>query len=223
MKKCKKCGIEKELSEFYKKKNGKYGVHGQCKVCMNDYKKTYYEVNKMEINEKKKAYYEENKEKIKYNQKSYYNSNKEKRKVYHEAYREANKEKIREQSKSYQISRLKTSPLYRLTLNYRRRIKLALEDKGFTKKGSSKDLLGCEYQELLDHLNNNPYGFVYGEGDYDVDHIIPCATATTEEELLKLQHYTNLQLLPSEYNQSIKKDKPWDREHFENWLESNKH
>lgn len=30
---CSKCGIEKELVEFQKEKNGKYGVRGDCKEC----------------------------------------------------------------------------------------------------------------------------------------------------------------------------------------------
>lgn len=30
---CTKCREEKEISEYYKRKNGKYGVHSRCKKC----------------------------------------------------------------------------------------------------------------------------------------------------------------------------------------------
>ena len=42
---------------------------------------------------------------------------------------------------------------------------------------------------------------------WDIDHIIPISSATTEEEILKLNHYTNLQPLCSRINRDIKKNK----------------
>jgi hypothetical protein len=42
---------------------------------------------------------------------------------------------------------------------------------------------------------------------WDVDHIIPKSSATTEEELLKLNHFSNLQPLCSYINRDVKKNK----------------
>ena len=42
---------------------------------------------------------------------------------------------------------------------------------------------------------------------WEIDHIIPLATATTEEDIIRLNHYTNLQPLEAYYNRHIKKDK----------------
>ena len=52
------------------------------------------------------------------------------------------------------------------------------------------------------------YGLYNGELNYgwDIDHIIPLASATTEKELLKLNHFTNLQPLCSKINRDIKRD-----------------
>ena len=55
----------------------------------------------------------------------------------------------------------------------------------------------------------------------DLDHIIPVSSATTAEEVIRLNHYTNFQLLPSIYNRNIKGVNEFDREHFEDWLREN--
>ena len=48
-----------------------------------------------------------------------------------------------------------------------------------------------------------------GELNYgwDIDHIIPLATAKTEEDLIKLNHFSNLQPLCSKINRNIKRHK----------------
>jgi hypothetical protein len=119
MKTCIKCKVEKELSEFAKKKDTKDGLRYNCKSCYRE----YYQANKEKISKQKKEYYQANKEKIsKYRQdnkeninkqhKKYYQDNKENFKKYYQAnkekiskqkkeYRQANKEKIKEKSKEY--------------------------------------------------------------------------------------------------------------------------
>ena len=42
---------------------------------------------------------------------------------------------------------------------------------------------------------------------WDIDHIIPVSSATSEEQLIKLNHYSNLQPLCSKINRDIKKNK----------------
>jgi len=45
-KKCTECGKEKPISEFYKQKNGKYGVKGNCKECHSLWHKRYHIENR---------------------------------------------------------------------------------------------------------------------------------------------------------------------------------
>jgi len=49
---CKKCGIEKPLSDFSKNKNTKSGYHSECKVDV----KAYQLVNKEHLKEYQKKY-----------------------------------------------------------------------------------------------------------------------------------------------------------------------
>ena len=122
IKKCSKCGEEKELSSEYwsRNKNTKDGFQSQCKECqkitskeyraknkekMARYRKEYYEENKEKIARQSKQYREENKEKIAEQQKEYKAKNKEKiaryQKQYDKEYRAKNKEKIARQQKKY--------------------------------------------------------------------------------------------------------------------------
>lgn len=54
------------------------------------------------------------------------------------------------------------------------------------------------------------YGKYNGELEYgwDIDHIIPLSSAKNEDDLLRLNHYTNLQPLCSKVNRDIKRKNP---------------
>lgn len=81
-------------------------------------------------------------------------------------------------------------------------------------------ILGTSWIELLHHLEDNPYGFkVDGEG-IDLDHIKPLNSCGSEEELYKLNHWSNLQLLPRYYNQYVKRNNKFDPEGLKNWLKN---
>ena len=167
------------------------------------YQKAYREANK----EKRKAYRKANKEKIAEQNKAHYQANKEKIK----AYRKANKEKIAEQNKVYEMQRRAKDPFFRLKQNYRRSCYRAFKSIGNKKNNRSLKLLGLEtWQELAKHLGSKFYDHPktgekmtfdhHGIHGWHIDHIIPLASAKTEEDIIKLCHYTNLQPLWAEDN-----------------------
>lgn len=49
MKKCSRCGIEKDESEFYKDKRNKDGLVGHCKACAYKWQKEYNADRKLEL------------------------------------------------------------------------------------------------------------------------------------------------------------------------------
>ena len=52
------------------------------------------------------------------------------------------------------------------------------------------------------------YGLYNGTLNYgwDIDHIIPVSSCNSEEDLIRLNHYTNLQPLCSKVNRDIKRN-----------------
>ena len=110
MKKCTKCGVEKEATTeyFLKYKTSKDGLRAACKTCMD----LYYQENKEYIAEQKKQYrqenkeyiadyYQENKERIAEQKKQYYQENKERIAERSKRHRQENKERIAERAKRY--------------------------------------------------------------------------------------------------------------------------
>ena len=54
--------------------------------------------------------------------------------------------------------------------------------------------------------NRGKYNGEFEHG-WDLDHIIPISSGNTEEEILKLNHFTNFSPLCSKVNRDIKKDR----------------
>ena len=86
----------------------------------------------------------------------------------------------------------------------------------FKKNQRTEEILGCSFEEFKLHLESNfedwmsweNKGLFNGEINYgwDIDHIIPISSASTEDDIIKLNHYTNLQPLCSFTNRHIKMD-----------------
>ena len=159
-------------------------------------KKIYRKNNPEYQKEYSRQYYENNRIKILKNQKSYIRLNKEYQKEYQKEYRKDNKSKNRKYyEKSY--AKIKATPLLKLKKNLRGRITDAFKVSFWTKNNTTKKMLGCNFETAHKHLERQFTKCMSWEnhGEWHIDHIIPLASAQTEEELIKLCHYTNLQPL----------------------------
>lgn len=158
---------------------------------------------------------EEKRERRKLYNKKYQEKSKEKRKNYDKEYYIRNKEKKKKSVKEYNKKRRKTDLLFKLKCNINRNIRINLKKNNHMKKSKTIEILGCSFEEFKSYIeskfetwmNWDNHGLYNGELNYgwDYDHIIPLSSAKTEEELLKLFHYTNLQPLCSKTNRNIKK------------------
>jgi len=220
-KRCSKCNIIKNISCFYKDvtKNDKLGSN--CKDCVKKSRRDKYSLNKEKMINKSMVYYNNNKEEVKKRKRKYYLKNREDILNNRKRYYVVNKTSIRERHATYQRERRSKDPIFKLKHNISSLIRISIGSKGFRKKTKTMSILGCDYEELMKHLNSNPYGLLFGDKGVDLDHIIPISSASTEEEVLFLNHYSNLQLLPSYYNRYIKKDEKFNRCHFEEWFNKN--
>lgn len=128
-----------------------------------------------------------------------------------------NKKEINKKYKEYFKKRCEYDIVFKLKNVFRRNINYCLKKNGYTKKSRTYEIIGCSFEELKKYLENQfePWmnwenkGLYNGSKNYgwDIDHIIPLSSSTTEEELIKLNHYTNLQPLCSYINRNIKRDK----------------
>lgn len=225
-KKCTGCFEEKVKSEFHKKNDG---ISSQCRACDSIRQKKARSKRDPDKIRKAKEYLIEwrknNKDKVNSIERKEYNAkwredNKEKIAVQVRNYYLENKEHLRLVGKSTRIAnyhRKLKDPLFLMKESTRAMIRRTLSNKGVKKVNSSELILGCSYAEFKLYLeskfeswmNYNNYGKYNGELNYgwDIDHIIPMSSAETEEDVLRLNHYSNLQPLCSKVNRDIKKDK----------------
>ena len=188
-KKCSKCGLEKELFNFSLLHSNKDGLKTKCKNCIKEYR---------DSNSEKTKYYRDkysilNKEKVLESKNQYANKNKEIINIKKSEYRKNNREKINKQRKERSI----VDSLYKLTESLRSRIRIAFKSSKWKKDINTQKLLGCDYETAMKHIENQFIEDMSWEnhGKWHIDHKIPLSSATSEEELINLCHYTNLQPL----------------------------
>jgi hypothetical protein len=216
MKECKKCKQEKELINFGKDKKQCDGLNRVCKQCRQtfskEHSKTLYEYNKVwkENNvEKRKEYMKE------YN-KEQYQKNVEKLRNRRKEYYYNNKEKTLLTNNTYRNKRKQSDPLFKLSTNLRTMIGGAIKKNGYKKLTKTELILGCSFENFKLHLESqfqnwmswDNYGLYNGQLNYgwDIDHIVPLSSALNENDILKLNHYSNLRPLCSYNNRYVKRD-----------------
>lgn len=166
----------------------------------------------MRNKETRAKYLAANKERIAQQKKAYYEANKEKQLQYQKQWQAENKDRLR----TWQANRKQKDPVFKLKCSIKNIIYQSFKVKNFPKISRVEQILGCTYQDFRTYIESKfePWmswdnkGLYNGTENYgwDIDHIIPLATAKSELELLKLNHYTNLQPLCSKVNRDIKRD-----------------
>lgn len=146
----------------------------------------------------------------------YTRENRDKVLVQKKRYREKNKDKIRQDWRKYKLNKKKTCPLFRLSTRIRKTIALSIKNSGLKKSKRTEEILGCSFEFFKAHIESQfqPWmtwdnrGLFNGTIDFgwDLDHIIPMSSAKTEEDVLRLNHYSNFQPLCGFVNRFVKKD-----------------
>jgi hypothetical protein len=203
---CYICKEEKDLNLFVSDKQKASGKGSACKVCKN--------LKRREVRKHKMLHDEEYRKKrleVRKRQGQNYRRNKEKepkiQRVISQEEIEIRKKLKREKRKErYQID-----SIYRLKERLRKSIRDSFKRRGKRKDGyRTHSILGAEIHVVYEHFESL---FVDGMcwenmGEWHIDHIIPLSTAITEEDVVRLCHYTNLQPLWAKDN--IKKSNKLD-------------
>jgi hypothetical protein len=172
---CSKCGELKDLKDFYKNRP-------ECKYCSYLKNKEYKSKNKEKIKELKRRYHKSERG---------IEANKKYAIKYRENLPDYVKTKLRESHKKYCNNRYNSDSQYKLMVSIR-----SLIGKSFRNNKKSKrtqEILGCTIEEFRKYIESK---FIDGmswenQGVWHLDHIIPISRAKNEEDLIKLNHYTN--------------------------------
>lgn len=181
LRKCKVCLEEKRLTEEYfpqmKNKAGKQFFRHVCKPCHYDgYKK----------------WAQENKNLVTKLQEKWRSENKEYKRDWHQKNKRQEKDKVNK--------RRHEDPLFKLKWQINSLIYCSIRVSwGYSDRATVYKLLGCSFNYLLGHLGVSS---LEDFEDKHLDHICPNDQAKTEDELMKLQHHSNLRLVPKEVNMS---------------------
>lgn len=209
----------------FDKSNKKDGRRASCKKCTSERIKKYfqdnpdkkkafdkesYEKHREKKLQQKKEYYERKKEEILLARKEYYQNNIEKRKEYNRKYREADIESHRLRNRLYKRQNAQILSQKRKEriasdnlLTFKERIRLLVKGGFYRLKHNKRlntiDILGADWETVREHIvsqfKDGMTWEAFVAGEIHIDHIKPLATATCAEDIVKLNHYTNLQPL----------------------------
>jgi len=193
-KECIKCKEILSIDNFYKNSRSSDGLDCYCKKCKIINGKLRYINNKEKIQayarEYSKTYIIKQGPKRKYKRNAPFSIEERLR-------RNASNKKWAENNRLYHNDRRKVDPMFRMSGNLRKRTLAAFKSKSWHKNSGTKKLIGCDWNMAHDYLEHKfTEGMSWNNyGEWHIDHIIPLCSANTEEELIKLCHYTNLQPL----------------------------
>jgi len=182
---CRKCNKILPMCDFHKCKTSKSGAQSKCKICAKIAKAEWAIKNQDRVRASNRSWTAKNPEK------AY-----EKSKRWHE--------KNPKWQSLYAKERRKSDPLFGMAGRARCRIRNFLTSKGFTKSKTTEEIIGCSFGFLVSHIESMfSEGMSWeNRGCWRMDHIIPLSSASSEEEILALCHYTNLQPLWAYENKS---------------------
>tara|TARA_R100001086_G_scaffold249160_1_gene188066 strand:- start:26 stop:610 length:585 start_codon:yes stop_codon:yes gene_type:complete len=174
---CTKCKVSKSTTEFSPKDRGKYGVAAYCKKCARDIVRDRRKKSGDKINARRRELYK------------------------------SNNHKILNRNAKYHAERYKNDSVFKLRRDISKQIRQALTGYRPYREGSKvysiTGLTGKELQHYLHSTFELNYGMPREWIDLkqvEIDHIIPISTAKSEQDIKRLNHYTNLQLLFREDN-----------------------
>ena len=229
METCTQCKKTKEETEFHKQGNG---IRSKCKKCSIENVKIYFLKDPQKTKQRARIQYLKNRNRTLKEQREWRKNNPKEANAWRKNNPEEAKKrdkinywkfktKILERAKKNRIKnrkkrnrqlreRKQNDPLFKIRGNLSRRAGRAFKQIGSKKYKKTEILLGVSFSiaksnienQFTEGMNWKNYGRKKGIKCWEIDHIIPLASAKTIDELILLCHYTNLQPLWMEDNRS---------------------
>jgi hypothetical protein len=186
--------------ELYKQKRAEGYIKNKEKIKIRN--KEYVLKNKDVVKKRKQEWALKNKVKIAKKKREKYLLNKEEISLKQKEYRLKTKEKRNEYERNKNIE----DPFYKFKNNVRKLISHTFKNNKLKKQSKTEDILGCSVEEFKNHIQSKftegMSFYNHGKNGWHLDHIIPISSAKTEEDVIKLNNYTNFQPLWAKDNLS---------------------
>lgn len=200
MKKCNRCEIIKDNSDFHKDSYKKDGLKTICKECGD---KKYQDNKESNLKKERDRYAVYSKtDEYKSRKKLYYQKNKKRISENSKKWRENNLERHKDTSKkNYQKNKdlilSKYDPLFKFIQNLKCNIRNSLTKTGYSKKTKTYEILGIDFNQFREYIENQFEEGMSWEnyGEWHLDHKTPISWAKDESDAVLLCHYTNYQPL----------------------------
>lgn len=205
---CKQCNCMKPMDAFKTNRLPAGGFTGRCAECLSQEKAEYSAANRAHIAARTKAFRENNLEFVRAREAAYAKKNRIARIANLREYYIKNRAYLLEQRRIYAAlpsTKARTniwtrdkkldSPMHRLKSSLSSRIRTCLKRDGYSKTSKTCEILGCEWDYFKSHIERQFSSGMCWEKvgvHIHIDHILPLAMATNEEEMLALSHFTNL-------------------------------
>lgn len=159
----------------------RYVANGHCVECMSEKAKTDESRSQQKIRRESK----------KSNQSTYYSDWYSKNKESKLAYMRNYNASIANKRFS---TKYKNDDLFNIMQRSRSRICKAFQRNGFSKNGTTEQMIGCSWAELKHHIERQFLKRMSwsNRSEWHIDHITPLSSAKTKDEVIALCHYTNL-------------------------------
>ena len=204
--KCARCGVEKDISNFPSRGDRPDRYRATCRECLQkqqrEYNQKYWEKNKSILIEKNKQWREENTNRVKESLSEY---------------RKNNLEYFREYGSKYRKERKEKDLSFKMLCNIKRRMLIALQKQSASKSDTTFNLSGMTGSELYLYLKS----LGYNSEIHHIDHYLPLArfNLTQLEHQMVAFYYLNLQPLEASDNIRKKDSLPdnWQDKIYQIW------
>jgi hypothetical protein len=190
---------EEKLKRGHKREDGFlfWSYHPGCKNQERWISPKTFERYRIENARRARQWVKANPEKSRLRGKEDRARNREKILARHRAWKAKNKEWVKEYRRKRVAIKRATDPVFRLAVDFRCSIGLAFRNRGFRKRSKCLKILGCSFEKLKEHLEKQFFpGMTWdNRSEWHIDHIVPLASAKTEEDVTRLNHHTNLRPL----------------------------